>query len=115
MIPALTQEPPNEKRVQNFQKGMEKALKDIQEIWLENGQKKYLGGDKISWADIIAVCELEQPSMAGYDVKKGRPILAEYMERVKADLQPHYDEGHKIVYQMRKKFGGKIPGLEAKL
>ena len=115
MIPTLTQEPPNEKRVQNFQKGMEKALKDIQEIWLENGHKKYLGGDKISVADIIAVCELEQPSMAGYDVKKGRPILAEYMERVKADLQPHYDEAHKIVYQMRNKFGGKIPGLEAKL
>ena len=111
----MTQEPPNEKRVRNFQNGMEKALKDIEKVWLENGQKKYLAGDKISVADIVALCELEQPSMAGYDVKKGRPVLAEYMARIKSELQPHYDDAHKIVYQMRNKFGGKIPGLDAKL
>ena len=44
-----------------------------------------------------------------------RPVLKEYKERVKSELQPHYDDVHKIVYQMVKKFGGKIPGLEAKL
>ena len=75
MIPALTQEPPNEKRVQNFQKGMEKALKDIQDIWLENGQKKYLGGDKISVADIIAVCELEQPFLTRIAMKARRMLI----------------------------------------
>ena len=34
------------------------------------------------------------------------------MERVKSELQPHYDDVHAVVYQMCKKFGGKIPGLE---
>ena len=47
-----------------------------------------------------------------YDVTEGRPVLKEYMERVKSELQPHYDDVHAIVYQMCKKFGGKIPGLE---
>lgn len=30
--------------------------------------------------------------LAGYDVGEGRPILRAYMERVRADLHPHYDE-----------------------
>jgi hypothetical protein len=50
-----------------------------------------------------------------HDIKANRPVLKEYMERIKNELQPHYDDVHKIVYQMRDKFGGKVPGLEAKL
>ena len=63
--PTLLQEPPNEKSVARFQKGMEQTLDKIENIWLENGAKKYLCGDKISVADIMACCELEQPIMAG--------------------------------------------------
>ena len=55
---------------------------------------------QISVADILACCELEQPQMAGYNVREGRPILADYMERVKKELNPHYEEAHKIVYQV---------------
>ena len=39
-------------------------------MWLAGGDKKYVVGDAISVADILAVCELEQPSMAGYDVAR---------------------------------------------
>lgn len=66
----------------------------------------------ISVADILACCELEQPSMAGYDVRAGRAILADYMERVRNELNPHYDDAHKMVYKMRDRFGGKVPGLD---
>ena len=83
MLPIITRKDPNMKTVERFERGMEKVLSDIENIWLEKGQKNYICGDKISVADIIAVCELEQPSMAGYDVKKDHPILAKYMERVK--------------------------------
>ena len=65
LIPTIKQEPPIERKVASFQRGMEKVLDQIETIWLENGQKKYLAGDKISVADIVACCELEQPSMAG--------------------------------------------------
>ena len=40
-----------------------------------------------------------------YDVKDGRPILADWMNRVQIDLQPHYDDIHKALYKMREKFG----------
>ena len=61
----MKQELPNEKRVATWKKGMEKVLDDIERIWLENGAKKFICGAKISVADIVACCELEQPSMAG--------------------------------------------------
>ena len=61
----VTQQPPKESSVARFQQGMEKNLEQIENIWLENGNKKYLCGDKISVADIVALCELEQPSIAG--------------------------------------------------
>ena len=61
----VTQQPPKESSVARFQQGMEKNLEQIENVWLENGNKKYLCGDKISVADIVALCELEQPSIAG--------------------------------------------------
>ena len=61
----VTQQPPKESSVARFQAGMEKNLEQIENFWLENGNKKYLCGDKISVADIVALCELEQPSIAG--------------------------------------------------
>ena len=65
LIPTIKQQPPNEKKVASYLRMMEKVLDQIETIWLDNGQKKYICGDKISVADIVACCELEQPSMAG--------------------------------------------------
>ena len=83
-------------------KGMENCLGEIETVWLAGGQKQFLAGDAISVrriflaislrriarssratllslsiislqiADIMAATELEQPSMAGYDVTEGR-------------------------------------------
>ena len=33
------------------------------------------------------------------------------MDSVKDALNPHYDKAHKVVYQMKNKFVGKIPGV----
>merc|ERR1711874_726607 len=74
-------------------------------------EKTYVAGDKISVADIMAVCELDQPSMAGYVVSKDRKVLADYLQRVRQDLNPHYNEVSDIVFKMRDKFGGNIPGV----
>ena len=65
MAPISGLKSPDLKKVAFYQKGMEKALEEIETIWLENGKKKYLCGDKISVADIAALCELEQPKIAG--------------------------------------------------
>ena len=71
-------------------------------------------------ADIMAATELEQPSMAGYDVTEGRykvnsekqktsfptlrTILGEYLARVKTALNPHYDDVSATVFKMRDKY-----------
>ena len=65
LIPTIKQRPPVEKKVASYLREMNRVLDQIETIWLENGQKKYICGDKISVADIVACCELEQPSMAG--------------------------------------------------
>ena len=55
-----------------FSLGFHEALSSIQiqiygtvfeRVWLDGGKKNYVVGDKISVADILAVCELEQPSL----------------------------------------------------
>lgn len=101
----------NEKKVAEAQKSMEVCLNDFERVWLAGGKKNFVIGDSISVADILATCELEQPSMAGYDVTKGRGVLGEYIKRVKGELNPHYDEVSSVVYKMRDKFGGNIPGV----
>ena len=112
----MLQEPIDKAAQQTYLAQMEKTLSDIEQIWLEGGKRKYIAGTDgdgaLSVADIMACCELEQPSMAGYDVRKGRPILEEYMNRVKEDLNPHYDDVHKVVYMMTKKFGGQVPTIK---
>ena len=116
LIPMMKQEPIDTEAQASYLIQMEKTLTDIENVWLEGGKRKYIAGAKeegtLSVADIMACCELEQPSMAGYDVKKDRPVLQEYMLRVKEDLNPHYDDVHKVVYMMIKKFGGQVPTIK---
>lgn len=50
--------------------------------------------------------------MAGYDVCEGRPILTAWMQRVRDTLQPHYDDGHRIVKKIQTKQGLKTPGAK---
>lgn len=58
----LFQKPPKEESVARFHKEMEKCLDLIQTVWLDNGKKRFIAGDQISVADILACCEMEQPS-----------------------------------------------------
>jgi len=101
----------DEKKVAGAEKQMVSCLNDFERVWLAGGDKKYVVGDAISVADILAVCELEQPSMAGYDVARDREVLSKYMERIRTELNPHYDDVSSIVYKMRDRFGGNIPGV----
>lgn len=53
-------EPPNEARVSEFEKRMKRTLELIENVWLKD--TPYLTGDKITIADLLGVCEVEQPS-----------------------------------------------------
>ena len=46
------------------------------------------------------------------DVLDGRPVLRTYVERIRTELSPHYEDVHKAVAKMKKRFpGGSIPGI----
>jgi len=109
LIPISTRTPPNEKKVAQMKANMEKCLQEIEDIWLQGGKKDFVTGSKISVADILAACEMEQPRMAGYDVRDKSPVLKAYMERVQDTLNPHYDEAHAAVNKMVEKFKGGVP------
>nr|UVC41629.1 glutathione S-transferase 6 [Eriocheir sinensis] len=110
LIPKLFGREVNMKKVADFQTRMETVLEQFETVWLKD--QPFVAGNKISIADIIAACELEQPGMAGYDVYEGRPTLTAWMQRVREALQPHYDEGHVIVNKIRTKQGLKTPGAK---
>jgi glutathione S-transferase len=95
LMPIMSGKPPNEKKVNELQKQMEKSLDSLENIWLASGRdKEFLATKEISFADILAACELEQPMMAGYDTFKDRPRLTEWHKQVREETNPHYDEAH---------------------
>lgn len=63
LIPKMTGEPANENKVKAFKKQMEGALNSLENVWLESSEKQFLASKEISFADILAACELEQPKM----------------------------------------------------
>lgn len=60
--PKLFQKPINEKKVQMYFNGLQQTLDILESTWLGSGNKQYLASEKISFADILCSCELEQTS-----------------------------------------------------
>jgi len=82
--------------------GFEMVLGQMEEIWLS--KSPFVNGfDEITVADLLAVCELEQPVIAGYDYSKDHPKIVEYMRRVRQRMNPEYDNVHKIVRTITEK------------
>lgn len=53
-------EPPNERKVAELERRMKTTLGLIENVWLKD--TPYLTGDHITIADLLGVCEIEQPS-----------------------------------------------------
>nr|WCC58247.1 glutathione S-transferase [Pharsalia antennata] len=99
--PALTGEQPDLKTVKFLENNMINALDKFQELFISDNP--FVNGQTISFADILAACEIEQPRMAGYDPKENRPKLKEWIERVRNECNPYYDEAHVFVNKMVEK------------
>jgi len=80
------------------------VLDQLENVWLKD--TPYIAGQNISVADVLAACELEQPTMVEYDVTEGRPRLAAWWTQVRAQCQPHYDDVHSVIHNMRKRVYG---------
>jgi len=101
VLPLATGKPVNEGEVKRWGKAFQRSLTQIENIWLKD--QPYVAGPEISIADLLAVTELEQPTMVGFDIPSGFPKVAEYMARVKKDTQPHYDYAHEFVYKTKER------------
>lgn len=92
--------------LQIFELLMEISLENIEKNWL--GDKKFIAGNEISFADLLAVCEIEQSRAAGYSPYDGRLKLKEWHERIRTALNPFYDEANVIVEKMVKRVKAKL-------
>ncbi|KAJ9575314.1 hypothetical protein L9F63_025735, partial [Diploptera punctata] len=100
LMPFFGQTPDN-KLINMFEERMKTTLHLIEDVWLKDSP--YLIGNKITIADLLGVCEVEQPRMAGYDPRTEYPKIAAWIERVRQDLSPHYDEVNKVLEKIAQK------------
>ena len=63
--------------------------------------KKFIGGDNISIADLLAICEYTQFWMVHIDPTEGYPRIAQWMKDVQAAIGPAFNAVHKLVYDVR--------------
>ena len=99
---------PNPFLVEEATKVLEKSKNILESYFLKD--HKFIHGNEISIADIQALCEFTQFWLAGVDPCKDRPRLTQWMADCQKELQPHFDEVHKAVYDAREKgiFKGKL-------
>lgn len=97
LLPLMSGEQPSPTKVAFLKNNMEKTLDLLENTWLEGAQHPFLATKEISFADILAACELEQPRIAAYDPFEGRPRLSAWYKKVKELTNPFYDEAHLII------------------
>lgn len=101
---------------------MNQTLDMIENLWLRPGC--FLSGtNQLSFADVLAACEIEQPSMftilnsnssrikcspyffhvalSGFDPTVNRPNLAEWWRLVRQLTNPAYDEANAVLNKLR--------------
>ncbi|XP_061163343.1 glutathione S-transferase theta-1-like [Saccostrea echinata] len=98
-LPQETKQPVNQQEAGEYRKGNMTVVRHLDKYFLKD--KKFLCGEDISIADILAVCELMQLHVIDEDyiIYQNDKVKA-WLTRVKNRLGPAFDEGHKIVYKV---------------
>ncbi|EDV22041.1 uncharacterized protein TRIADDRAFT_59618 [Trichoplax adhaerens] len=76
---------------------MERVLDTFESYFLKDN--KFIAGDEISIADLMAIGEFIAPDIIGIYVGKHRPRVAAWHDNVKAALGPVYDSAHADLYK----------------
>ena len=94
----------NEPEVKRLKGELSKAIKYIDTYFLKDNN--FIGGNAISVADVQAVCELMQLYGVGDEyMVRSNTKLSEWMDRVKARLQPHFDDCHNnTIFRMKERY-----------
>ncbi len=104
----MTGQAPNEEMIKTSEKILRKSYKILESYFLKDS--KFINSERMSIADLQAVCELTQFWVAGVDPVADKPRLAQWMSDCQNELAPHFDQVHKAIYMARDKgvFKGKL-------
>jgi len=80
-------------------KECDRMLQDLETMFIKD--QKFIGGDKLTFADILCVCELMQPYLNSRDILQNNPKVAAYVQRVKESTQPAFDDAYKAFYKVQ--------------
>ncbi|XP_061389073.1 glutathione S-transferase theta-3-like [Musca vetustissima] len=98
--------PASEAKVAKYRKLMEKDLELMENLWLKDTE--YLAGNKLTAADVFGACEIEQIRCCGYEIKNKYPKIYSWIERVRHELHPFFNEAHRMVYMYEKETKSKL-------
>ncbi|XP_013102569.1 glutathione S-transferase theta-3 [Stomoxys calcitrans] len=98
--------PASDAKVAKYRKFMEADLQLMENQWLQSSQ--FLAGNNLSAADVFGACEIEQIRVCGYEIKEKYPKVFAWIERVRRELDPYFDEAHKVVYAFEKESKSKL-------
>ena len=100
LSPVIRKEAVEEAKIQENDGELHNSLDFIEKYFLQ--ENSYIAGDDITLSDLLCICEIMQPVAIRYDVTKGRPKLAAWMERVKSRLGVVFDEAHEVILELGK-------------
>ena len=90
----------NEAKIAETTANLKNALDVIENYFLKD--KRFVGGDEISIADLQFLGEMTQYWLAGTDLYKGRPNTERWMEECQKVLNPHFEQIYQPIYEIRK-------------
>ncbi|XP_790223.2 glutathione S-transferase theta-1 [Strongylocentrotus purpuratus] len=102
MLPIITGKPLSPEKMKEEEKVMREALAKFERVFLAG--KPYILGDEISFADIMFVSEMIQNTVSGRHVTEGNENLKAYVDRVKDNLNPIFDQVFDVIYKWREDY-----------
>ncbi|EDW00511.1 glutathione S-transferase theta-3 [Drosophila grimshawi] len=88
LVPYLQKTRPSESAVNVAGKQVEHTLNDFEQLFLNS--RKFILGNNISYADLSAICEVDQTKAIGFGAFKNRNKLADWYKSVAEELGPYY-------------------------
>lgn len=89
VFPILYSQPRNEAKCTETRETLTKSLDIVESYFLKD--KKFVGGDQISIADLSFLCEVIQYWIADCHIYKGRPNMEHWLAECQKVLAPHFD------------------------
>ncbi|KAH8300920.1 hypothetical protein KR044_004473 [Drosophila immigrans] len=92
LIPHLQKTRASDTAINTAGKHLEGALNDFEQLFLSS--HNFILGENISFADLSAICEIDQTKSVGFSTFKNRHKLSRWYNLVRDELGPYYKNVH---------------------